>query len=276
MARCAAFAERFSQQSNTLTRVIGWLDSCLGRIRSSTHMVMHIHLQELPRIPAHLRNDLLQRPGMSSSNPGSRAWQRRGQHWFDSCRRGVKGFCLPRGRYHSHPHITVLPSHVDVRTQASYQMLDRNFVGLIISAFNEARPLPTPARIQADTLSRIPDCKLRTTQRLLGSLFTVRMEGPVVHYGFNQQFQFRKFGEPDVDQPLSRHRRLEHCPRAMPYYKSVRHQHDIRLKHFSFWQWGAGVAGCGHPGTVAGDYGIPVRVRLGGAAGVTAADRRLL
>mmetsp|Transcript_1403 Transcript_1403/g.4182 ORF Transcript_1403/g.4182 Transcript_1403/m.4182 type:complete len:466 (+) Transcript_1403:277-1674(+) len=63
MARCAAFAERFSQQSNTLTRVIGW--------------------------------------------------------------------------YHSHPHITVLPSHVDVRTQASYQMLDRNFVGLIISAFNE-------------------------------------------------------------------------------------------------------------------------------------------
>lgn len=63
MARCAAVAERFSEDSQTVTRVIGW--------------------------------------------------------------------------YHSHPHITVLPSHVDVRTQASYQMLDRNFVGLIISAFNE-------------------------------------------------------------------------------------------------------------------------------------------
>ncbi|XP_024543359.1 lys-63-specific deubiquitinase BRCC36-like [Selaginella moellendorffii] len=28
------------------------------------------------------------------------------------------------GWYHSHPHITVLPSHVDLRTQQSFQMLD--------------------------------------------------------------------------------------------------------------------------------------------------------
>ncbi|KAK9838018.1 hypothetical protein WJX74_009827 [Apatococcus lobatus] len=41
------------------------------------------------------------------------------------------------GWYHSHPHITVLPSHVDLRTQASYQMLDEHFVGLIVSVFNE-------------------------------------------------------------------------------------------------------------------------------------------
>eukprot|EP01117_Protostelium_nocturnum_P004978 TRINITY_DN1803_c0_g1_i2.p1 TRINITY_DN1803_c0_g1~~TRINITY_DN1803_c0_g1_i2.p1 ORF type:complete len:246 (+),score=46.26 TRINITY_DN1803_c0_g1_i2:187-924(+) len=40
------------------------------------------------------------------------------------------------GWYHSHPHITVHPSHVDVRTQASYQQLDKGFVGLIISCFN--------------------------------------------------------------------------------------------------------------------------------------------
>jgi len=40
------------------------------------------------------------------------------------------------GWYHSHPHITVLPSHVDVRTQASYQKMDKGFVGLIISCFN--------------------------------------------------------------------------------------------------------------------------------------------
>ncbi len=65
MARCSAVAERFSAETGTLTRVIGW--------------------------------------------------------------------------YHSHPHITVLPSHVDVRTQAMYQMLDPGFVGLIISAFNEVR-----------------------------------------------------------------------------------------------------------------------------------------
>ena len=42
-------------------------------------------------------------------------------------------------RYHSHPHITVLPSHVDVRTQAAYQQLDQGFVGVIISAFSGVR-----------------------------------------------------------------------------------------------------------------------------------------
>lgn len=41
------------------------------------------------------------------------------------------------GWYHSHPHITVLPSHVDVRTQAMYQLLDAGFIGLIFSCFSE-------------------------------------------------------------------------------------------------------------------------------------------
>lgn len=41
------------------------------------------------------------------------------------------------GWYHSHPHITVLPSHVDIKTQATYQMLDEGFVGLIFSTFNQ-------------------------------------------------------------------------------------------------------------------------------------------
>ena len=41
------------------------------------------------------------------------------------------------GWYHSHPHITVWPSHVDVRTQAMYQMMDEGFVGLIFSVFNQ-------------------------------------------------------------------------------------------------------------------------------------------
>ncbi|XP_041348408.1 lys-63-specific deubiquitinase BRCC36-like [Gigantopelta aegis] len=41
------------------------------------------------------------------------------------------------GWYHSHPHITVWPSHVDVRTQAMYQMMDTGFIGLIFSVFNE-------------------------------------------------------------------------------------------------------------------------------------------
>ncbi|XP_027694743.1 lys-63-specific deubiquitinase BRCC36 isoform X3 [Vombatus ursinus] len=41
------------------------------------------------------------------------------------------------GWYHSHPHITVWPSHVDIRTQAMYQMMDESFVGLIFSCFVE-------------------------------------------------------------------------------------------------------------------------------------------
>ncbi|XP_046852231.1 lys-63-specific deubiquitinase BRCC36-like [Xenia sp. Carnegie-2017] len=41
------------------------------------------------------------------------------------------------GWYHSHPHITVWPSHVDVQTQAMYQMMDPGFVGLIFSCFND-------------------------------------------------------------------------------------------------------------------------------------------
>jgi len=41
------------------------------------------------------------------------------------------------GWYHSHPHITVNPSHVDVSTQAEYQKyMDNGFVGLIFSCFN--------------------------------------------------------------------------------------------------------------------------------------------
>jgi BRCA1/BRCA2-containing complex subunit 3 len=40
------------------------------------------------------------------------------------------------GWYHSHPHITVLPSHVDVRTQNTYQFLDSGFIGLIFACFS--------------------------------------------------------------------------------------------------------------------------------------------
>jgi len=41
------------------------------------------------------------------------------------------------GWYHSHPHITVHPSHVDLRTQKMYQGMDEGFLGLILSVFQE-------------------------------------------------------------------------------------------------------------------------------------------
>jgi BRCA1/BRCA2-containing complex subunit 3 len=43
------------------------------------------------------------------------------------------------GWYHSHPRITLPPSHVDLRTQLLYQYLDARFVGLIVSAFDRTR-----------------------------------------------------------------------------------------------------------------------------------------
>jgi len=52
------------------------------------------------------------------------------------------------GWYHSHPHITVHPSHVDVKTQALYQKyMDASFVGLIFSCFNKDQMLK--GRVQA-------------------------------------------------------------------------------------------------------------------------------
>lgn len=70
------------------------------------------------------------------------------------------------GWYHSHPHITVWPSHVgnfecvsdplllfptctpppplDVRTQANYQLMGPHFVGLIFSCFGEQDKVTAP------------------------------------------------------------------------------------------------------------------------------------
>lgn len=47
------------------------------------------------------------------------------------------GLCVI-GWYHSHPHITVWPSHVDLKTQFSYQRLSPDFIGLIFSCFDTA------------------------------------------------------------------------------------------------------------------------------------------
>ena len=43
--------------------------------------------------------------------------------------------CTLKGWFHSHPNITVFPSHVDIRTQAYLQALGPEFLGLIISCF---------------------------------------------------------------------------------------------------------------------------------------------
>ena len=41
------------------------------------------------------------------------------------------------GWAHSHPHITIWPSHVDLKTQLQLQMLEKSFIGLIYGSFHE-------------------------------------------------------------------------------------------------------------------------------------------
>uniref|UniRef100_A0A7S3NGQ4 MPN domain-containing protein n=1 Tax=Aureoumbra lagunensis TaxID=44058 RepID=A0A7S3NGQ4_9STRA len=54
------------------------------------------------------------------------------------------------GWYHSHPHITAAPSHVDAQTQGQYQALDSGFVGLICAAFQGDRhDLPPSLKVIA-------------------------------------------------------------------------------------------------------------------------------
>jgi hypothetical protein len=55
----------------------------------------------------------------------------------------MTGFSVPfirvcEYRYHSHPRMIAIPSHVDVRTQRDYQAMDPGFVGLIVSLFNQS------------------------------------------------------------------------------------------------------------------------------------------
>jgi proteasome lid subunit RPN8/RPN11 len=45
--------------------------------------------------------------------------------------------CKIIGWYHSHPHITVQPSTVDIQTQGLYQSIDQGFIGLIFSVYDK-------------------------------------------------------------------------------------------------------------------------------------------
>ncbi|KAJ3240430.1 BRCA1 BRCA2-containing complex, subunit 3 [Chytriomyces hyalinus] len=58
------------------------------------------------------------------------------------------------GWAHSHPHITVLPSHVDLRCQRDQQMLSEAFVGVIISVFNDFKGIQ---RVQVIAFRTIKD-----------------------------------------------------------------------------------------------------------------------
>ncbi|CAH7332257.1 lys-63-specific deubiquitinase BRCC36 [Phodopus roborovskii] len=69
------------------------------------------------------------------------------------------------GWYHSHPHITVWPSHVDVRTQAMYQVMDQRFVGLIFACFVEDKTART-GRVLYTCFQAVQDPKSSEYERM--------------------------------------------------------------------------------------------------------------
>ncbi|CAB3242140.1 unnamed protein product [Arctia plantaginis] len=60
------------------------------------------------------------------------------------------------GWYHSHPHITVWPSHVDLATQSMYQRMDSSFVGIIFAVFLSDQSTKAPS-IQITCFQSIND-----------------------------------------------------------------------------------------------------------------------
>ncbi|XP_073944018.1 lys-63-specific deubiquitinase BRCC36-like [Choristoneura fumiferana] len=60
------------------------------------------------------------------------------------------------GWYHSHPHITVWPSHVDLATQSMYQRMDASFVGIIFAAFLTDQSTKAPS-IQITCFQSVTD-----------------------------------------------------------------------------------------------------------------------
>ena len=82
--------------------------------------------------------------------------------------RGASMWCsaerpsLAKTWYHSHPHITVLPSHVDVRTQGAWQLMDDTFVGLIFSVFNEEASRTQRIQLIAFQSVEVPNASVQT------------------------------------------------------------------------------------------------------------------
>ncbi|KAL0484554.1 BRCA1/BRCA2-containing complex subunit 3 [Acrasis kona] len=61
------------------------------------------------------------------------------------------------GWYHSHPHFSPYPSHVDLRCQGNYQQLDQGFVGLIFSVFNTGESYQSNIHMHAFQSKPAPD-----------------------------------------------------------------------------------------------------------------------
>ena len=80
------------------------------------------------------------------------------------------------GWYHSHPHLAVVPSSVDLHTQAMYQQLDSGFVGLIFSVFNQGTVVPgVPTGSQTHNISEDDSCPYLVSMDSAGATNRIQM-----------------------------------------------------------------------------------------------------
>ena len=79
------------------------------------------------------------------------------------------------GWYHSHPHITPYPSHVDLATQFSYQGMENGWVGLIFSVFPNANTPSSVPRLPAALAKQMALTKPATNS---GSISPMRSAVP--------------------------------------------------------------------------------------------------
>lgn len=139
----AQLSQRRQIMNPSLTKVIlsrDVLHSCLSHALSTEHQeIMGLLIGQVRNSEAHIHRSLVlsrrdkQKDRVEVGFEHLAAASTIAERLMDaeSCQQNVLGW------YHSHPHITVYPSHVDVKTQGCMQMLDSNFVGLIFSVFDK-------------------------------------------------------------------------------------------------------------------------------------------
>ncbi|KAI9025932.1 JAB1/Mov34/MPN/PAD-1 ubiquitin protease-domain-containing protein [Phycomyces nitens] len=67
------------------------------------------------------------------------------------------------GWYHSHPHITAFPSHVDLKTQYLQQSMDDRFFGMILSCFDATPDHENHIQLVCFQSEKQPDGSIRST-----------------------------------------------------------------------------------------------------------------
>ncbi|KAI9298897.1 Mov34-domain-containing protein [Neoconidiobolus thromboides FSU 785] len=106
------------------------------------------------------------------------------------------------GWYHSHPHITVFPSSIDLNTQAAQQALDDRFFGIIVSCFDMSEDLTHncqihcfQTKVEMDNTKRRLNIPLKIIKKIEGLEFKEYKESylQIIHQLYSEiKIEFKK------------------------------------------------------------------------------------